>query len=136
MHGLAKTYKHKGCRCSACTTAHNIYQAELRQRQKNSKETEPTFYKIPDATKYRCGVGTETTATNINATWRRSAACVGHDPAMWDIDNPQQWEQAATICSTCPVRQDCATDNFGNLDAFGMYCGIPLWAGTPMEQKT
>ena len=42
--------------------------------------------------------------------WMGRAACVGHDPAMWDGDGVRpdaRAREAISICQTCPVRGWC-----------------------------
>jgi len=135
IHGVRNTYARHKCRCEPCTMANRIYTQGLKKRLKEERPKDKTFARIPYTTRFKHGVGTETTVTNISATWRQSAACVGNDPRMWDIDNPDQWSEAMTICSSCPVRQQCGNDGFNNPDAFGVYSGVPLWAGVPMEYR-
>lgn len=131
-HGTRGEYQ-RGCRCNPCAVANNIYAAKAR----NSRRTiTPNGWKIPASAKNQHGVGVDTTTVNIAATWRENAVCRMFDPAMWDIDNPGDWATAAQICAKCPVQQQCLTDHLGNIDAFGLYGGLPLWAGQPLEKKT
>ncbi|MDP1877989.1 MAG: WhiB family transcriptional regulator [Actinomycetota bacterium] len=68
-------------------------------------------------------------------TWIDLAACIHHDPAMWDLDNPSAWYRATTICQACPVKQQCLDDGLDNPAASGIYAGVPLDRGKPTSHR-
>lgn len=73
-------------------------------------------------------------------TWTDQAACVGHDPELWHAEGTTRQardaqQQAAVICSTCPVQTAClmyAMDHEWNHTA----SRYGIWAGTtPAERQ-
>ena len=57
--------------------------------------------------------------------WRKSAACVGYDPALWFPGNSQLMRREAIhICHTCPVMMQCRKYAETN----NQICGYPLQA--------
>lgn len=55
--------------------------------------------------------------------WRKSAACVGYDPALWFPGNSQLMRREAIhICHTCPVMMQCRKYAETN----NQICGYPL----------
>lgn len=78
-------------------------------------------------------------------SWRRRAACTGHDPELWfpKPANPhstrkeaaaaklrrlEQETKAKAICATCPVRQECYEHAMNN-DVQG------IWGGTTETER-
>ena len=64
----------------------------------------------------------------MSAEWRKRAACLGLDTAIFFPVKGYAAEQAATakaICSACPVRRDCLEDTLayeaGGFDGGGRY---------------
>lgn len=112
-HGLVKTYKHNGCRCEPCTKAHTDYCRRQKAGQFKMRKT----------------------PTTMKAQWREQAACVGQPPLWFDIDEPTLWILGAQICHSCPVQKECYQTHINNPDAFGVYGGVPLEAGTPTYPK-
>lgn len=47
------------------------------------------------------------TAPAVDRTWRDDAACVGHNPGLWDPANKHTAAPARRICADCPVRRHC-----------------------------
>ena len=140
-HGTRACYQYDRCRCDACSAANAAYASRTRALRRNDEADRaamtPPRFRIPAAVKGQHGTGPDVNVTPMWASWRKNAACVGNDPNLWDIDSSvDQWFKGATICAECPVRQQCLTDHLGNLDAFGIYAGQPLWAGMPLERKT
>jgi Transcription factor WhiB len=67
--------------------------------------------------------------------WMDYAACAGHpNPDLWSPDTSNLYARetriAATICSKCPVRNECF--NFGRNERFGIYGGVLMPAGRPI----
>lgn len=130
-----RTQYQRGCRCEPCLEAHRkYYRRHYRSKLEGAVEKVGAFH-IPAVTKGQHGLGAGIVNIDVTASWRESAACAGINPDLWDIDQPTQWPQGAKICADCPVQQQCLKDHLGNLDAFGLYGGVPLWAGVPMTQK-
>jgi WhiB family redox-sensing transcriptional regulator len=67
--------------------------------------------------------------------WREHAACIGH-PHEWWYPTPKHpgrkghppghdpYQQARTICNTCPVRWPCLTYANQNHETEGMWGGL------------
>lgn len=68
--------------------------------------------------------------------WRENAKCVGLNPRWWDYDHPHEWVNGARICATCPVRVDCFTTSRDDDTAIGLYAGIVLNCGKPLNIST
>lgn len=57
-----------------------------------------------------------------------AAACIGHDPALWDAPmvtgrgkktipaHPERLTQAVAICQSCPIALDCVADAIEHAD--------------------
>ena len=131
-HGTRGKYQKEGCRCQACVAANSAYQ---RQRYAHRKSMTPHGWKVPKEAKSMHGLGVGITGADLFAQWRENAECQRHDADLWDIDNPAGWQQAMTICGQCPVRRQCHNAHIGNDDAFGIYAGMPLWAGHPLQRR-
>jgi hypothetical protein len=72
-------------------------------------------------------------------TWQRRAACRA-SPQLFDLDTdePETPDErdtrhfvARAICSTCPVRTDCAIDAFSDPTTEGVRAGILFTEGRP-----
>ena len=63
--------------------------------------------------------------------WVKQAACLGHDPDLWFLDDQTgSYREARAICNDCPVRIEC-------LDwAIDSHTEHGLWGGlNPTERK-
>lgn len=61
--------------------------------------------------------------------WRRSSACRGLDTELFYPlgDGPAstaQKAEAKSVCSACPVREECLDFAIGQRDGFGIYGGL------------
>jgi hypothetical protein len=54
--------------------------------------------------------------------WENKAACAGHNPAIWDGENPDFTDTAKSICAECPVREQCL--NKGKPEHYGIFGGL------------
>ena len=71
-------------------------------------------------------------------TWRKRAACVGSPPNIWfpESGDWQTLAMAKDICSACPVRTECITDNRTARE--GIYAGVGAKArrGLIIDEET
>ena len=61
--------------------------------------------------------------------WDARAACFGKDTNLWYPDgqhltNDPIWDEPRSICSTCPVRVECADNAIATREAWGMRGGL------------
>lgn len=58
-------------------------------------------------------------------TWTRHAACQGHDPDLWFLDQHDgSYTEARTICADCPVKTECLAWAVETNTQFGMWGGL------------
>lgn len=72
------------------------------------------------------------TLMTIDDNWRKQAACLGHDPEMFDpVIDPTTKREAVAICGGCPVIAECldAALQMGPTNAFG------IWGGTDDSER-
>ena len=130
-----RTQYQRGCRCEPCVEANNEYCRRYYRGYRENERVTVGAFRIPESTRGQHGLGAGIVNIDVMASWRESAACVGINPDLWDIDQPTQWPAGAKICADCPVQQQCLKDHLNNIDAFGLYGGVPLWAGVPMHRR-
>lgn len=64
--------------------------------------------------------------------WARRAACLGHNPDLWFLDDQAgSYREARTICQSCPVRQQCLDWALETHTDHGMWGGL-----NPLQRKT
>jgi Transcription factor WhiB len=59
-------------------------------------------------------------------TWRRSAACLDRDPALWFPDQGDQGIEAKRICEGCPVRVACLDHAVRSNEQHGIWGGLAI----------
>ena len=64
--------------------------------------------------------------------WRGRAACLGHDPDLWDtVEGETPPAEALDTCRTCPVQESCLAEALSTVE-----CNDHgLWAGTTVSQR-
>ena len=62
---------------------------------------------------------------NPAGRWTRRAACLGHDPNLWFLDDHAgNYDQARRICAGCTVRQACLDWALETKTEHGVFGGL------------
>ena len=68
-----------------------------------------------------------------NQAWRTQAACIGRSPSLWfpegGAGNSSATQEALKVCSSCPVRTQCAEHALTQPEHHG------IWGGTTEAQR-
>lgn len=58
--------------------------------------------------------------------WHADAACKGVDPELFFSSQPVDIRSALALCSSCPVRENCAADAIERGEEQGIWGGVAL----------
>ena len=151
VHGTDYSYK-RGCRCDACTFAHNEHEKKtLAQRKGNHYHVRP-----PDTKCRKCGALLQSrnpgplcnpcSRQTLDALfkprdWEANARCLTHawkyprEVFFPETNQGVLHDRARTCCMACPVRRECLTLCFEAEDA-GLGPQVGIWGGTTQDQRT
>lgn len=116
-HGQRSKYIHDGCRCELCKSANARYN-KARQRAREPRQTgrPRAAYDLP-------------TIPLLDTTWMDDAACRGRSDLYFPANgsghsNSGHHQQARTICSGCPVINECRQYALAINPAGGVWAGL------------